>query len=302
MPLPRQDPDTSLINWSAERLEENWEPLAARLETLEGPQRRLALWLIVAEGLALFEYRLDDKIAGLRLLAFGLDSHYDDPSPQVIAYVLPEALKDNRRRLLGPLAVRGENGDVEHIELAVEPWELTLHAPLNLLYGTLCCWVRPKAGGEGVVTVSHAVASGRVYLDDGSVQQVLWYAPNCLDAAVADAPTGRNLSPLPAVVPGAGDAVHVMAKGGAQARTVKEVGQTYGTITAAIPHYFLIDRPLQNGDSGSLVRLSGGGGDALGLYVGSLATSGGARGLCQGLYQLDRLFTAAGQSSGLYEE
>ena len=301
MPLPPQDPAPSLIDFARERLGESWGPLGARLDMLEMPQRRLALWLIAAEALALVEYRLEDKIDGLRVLTFGVDDADRDPSPVVTAYVLPPALETNRRRVMPELPVPGENGDGVFIPVMPEPWDLTLHSRINLLYGTLGCWVKPKAGGEAIVTVRHAVASGRVHLDDGSVQHVLWYAPNCLDAAVAKGPSGRALAPLASAVPTVGDAVDVMAKGGAQARTVNHIGQTFGTVTAAVPHCFLLNQPLQSGDSGSLVRLHGRG-EALGLYVGALATSTGPRGFCQGLHQLDRLFSAARQSEGFYEE
>lgn len=298
MALPRQDPPSSLIDSAARQLEASWGPLADRLEMLEESTRRVALWLIVAEAVALFEYRLDQKIDGLKLLTFGVDSLDDDPSLRVTGYVLPQALEDNRRRVLGPLYLTSQDFDV--VDVTIEPWDLALHMPLNLRYATLGCWVK-HARGEGIVTVRHAVGRGHVHLDDGSVQPVLWYAPECLDAAVAAAPAGHALWTLPAKVPAVKDAVEVIAKGGTQRRRVAEVGQTYGTTTAAIPHGFLLDQPLQPGDSGSLVRLAGGGA-ALGLYVGSLATSTGARGFCQGLHQLDVLFTKAGHSSGLYEE
>jgi hypothetical protein len=84
-------------------------------------------------------------------------------------------------------------------------------------------------------------------------------------------------------------------------RTVDEIGQNFGTTDASIPHLFLLDRPLKLGDSGALVRLLGGG-SALGLYMGELATSTGPRGLCQGLHQLDALLTHDGFSRGFYEE
>jgi hypothetical protein len=72
-------------------------------------------------------------------------------------------------------------------------------------------------------------------------------------------------------------------------------------VTAAIPHYFLLDQALQPGDSGSLVRLANGG-EGLGLYIGELTTPSGLRGLCQGLDQLDTLFTRLGKGPGFYEE
>lgn len=287
-----------MIDSAARQLEASWDPLADRLETLEEPTRRLALWLIVAEAAALFEYRLDEKIDGLKLLTFGVDSLDDDPSLRVTAYVLPQAVEDNRNRVLGPLFLTSQES--EGIEVTIEPWDLALHMPLNLRYATLGCWVK-HARGDGIVTVRHAVARGMVHLDDGSVRSVMWYAPECLDAAVAAAPAGHALRTLPARVPVVLDAVDVIAKGGTQHRRVEKVGQTYGTTTAAIPHVFLLDQALQPGDSGSLVRLAGGGA-ALGLYVGSLATSTGAKGFCQGLHQLDVLFTRAGHSRGLYEE
>ncbi len=284
-----------------ERLGDSWGAVGIRLETLQGVQRRLALWLIAAEYLALAEYRLEDHIDGLQMLTFGVDEGDRDSSPRITAYVLPEAFADNEQRILPDLLVGGQDDEGLVIPVVPEPWELTLHAPLNLLYATLGCWVKPNAGGDGIVTVRHAVASHRVHLDDGSVQRVLWYAPGCLDAAVATAPCGRVLANLPTAVPMADDAVEVFTKRGAQARRVAHIGQTYGTFTSAIPHSFLLDRPLERGDSGSLVRLSGPR-EALGLYVGSLFTSRGPRGFCQGLDQIDRLFSAEGNSHGFYEE
>src|SRR6266545_6962926 len=132
MPLPQRDPYPSAIEFARERLAESWEPFAQRLDTLDGLQRSVALWLIAAEALALFEYRLEEKIDGLRLLAFGVDSFdLSDASLQITAYVMPTALDANLSRVLPQIAVRDEAGEVEYIDVVPEPWDLTLHQ-LNL--------------------------------------------------------------------------------------------------------------------------------------------------------------------------
>jgi hypothetical protein len=296
--MPRQPPARALLAYAAESLEEAWEPLVRRMQATEGLQRMLAAWLAAAEAMVR-ETQLAERIEGLRLLAFGADDD-EDPTPRIYAFVHPDAVEVAQAHA-EPLEVPALEGS-ESIELAVEPWELTLHAPLNLRYGTLACWVAPHAGGHGLVTARHAVPSnGQLTLNDGSLQHVLWHAPNCLDATVVSAPSGRTLSTLPCTVPLARDPVEVVAKGGTRSGRIHSVGPTYGTTTAAIPHVFLLDRPLRSGDSGSLVRHAGSG-EALGIYIGSLATRQGARGFCQGLHQLDRLFAANGLSSGFHTE
>jgi hypothetical protein len=300
MALPAQDPASWLLNLARERLWVQWEPIARRLDTLDDWQRRLAQWLIAAETYAILEEKLDERIDGLHLLAFGVSAAevYYDPTPQITAYVLPAALESSMEQVV-PLEVPGE-ATPEPIDMTVEAWDVALHAPLNLTYATLACWAKPTSGSHGLLTVRHAAPNGRVHLDDGTVEKVLWYAPNCLDAVVAGAPA-RALTALGVAVATAGDSVDVIVKGGPKQRVVKDVGQTFGTITAAIPHVLILDKPLQPGDSGSLVRLDGGG-DALGIYIGSLPTPSGARGLCQGLDQLDRLYTTSGRSGGFYLE
>jgi hypothetical protein len=300
MPVPEQDPASWLLALARERLEAQWGPIARRLETLDDWQRHLMLWLIATETYALLELSLDERIDGLHLLAFGVStaSVNGTPTPQITAYVMPSALESAMEQV-APVEVPGEAGP-EVIDMTAEAWDVALHAPLNLAYATLACWVKPTSGSHGVLTVRHAAPNGRVHLDDGTVSTVIWYAPNCLDAVVAAAPA-RALTPLPVAVPAAGDSVDVIVKGGSTRRMVKDVGQTFNTVTAAIPHVFILDNPLQPGDSGSLVRLAGAG-DALGIYIGKLPTPGGARGLCQGLDQLDRLYAASGWSGGFYVE
>jgi hypothetical protein len=302
MALPEQGPERGLVEFASSQLGDDWGPLAFRLETVDDRQRHLALWIIAIETMTR-EAEFNQMIDGLQLLAFGIDTSPEatDMSLVVTAYVLPEALEVARVQVAPGLLVPGED-HVERIRVRAEAWDLTLHARVDLRYGTLACWVKPVTGGDAILTVRHAVFSGGfVLLDDGSRQPVLWYAPNCLDAAVVSGPLGRALRPLPTAVPLQGDSVLVLTKRRGERRTVKYVGPTYGTTTAAIPHLFLLDQPLQSGDSGSLVRLTSAG-HALGIYIGALPTSRGMCGLCQGLHQLDRLFTNAGSSSGLYVE
>jgi hypothetical protein len=298
VPIPAGQPDRSLLGFAREQLGDGWRPVETRLEEATRERRRLTEWLLAAEVLAVIEFRLQDRVPGLKMLTFGTSG---DDDPQVTAHVLPQAVADNADLDPRAIPIRDADEHVVEVPIRVSRWELSLHTPVNLRYGTLCCWVKPTGGGHGLLTARHAVASDRLYLDDETVQPVLWYAPNCLDAAVAAAPDSHELTPLPSAVPLVGDDVEVRAKQTSQHRKITAVGQSYGTLTGAIPHVFLLDAPLSSGDSGSLVRLAGRR-SGLGLYLGSLSTAEGPRGFCQGLHQLDRLFAAAHTSDGFYEQ
>jgi hypothetical protein len=300
MPLPPYGPDSALVESAVSASLEDWRAFQIRLERLEGRRRQAALWLVALEGFAVLELGLAEGVPGLTLLSFAIEFEAAN-SLQMTAYVHPDAVEDSVERV-PEFRVPAEQGDALPVDVQFEPWVLTLHSPVNLRYGTLSCWVRTQCGDAGIVTARHAVdMTGHVYLDDGTAEGVLWYAPNCLDAAVTDAPSGRTLKGLPVTVPMSGDLVDVCTKGGPEVRSITGVGQTYGTVTGAIPHVFLLDRPFYPGDSGSLVRLSGEG-DALGIYLGALTTSKGDRGFCQGLTQLDHLFARDNLSIGFYEE
>lgn len=310
MPMPQSDPSPELLELGLGRIEDPLrEALQAQLSRLEEPQRRTVLWLIAAEGLGIAEYRLDET-KGLRMLAFGVKQSsrrrwraihrrrfFEEGSLKITVFLDPEHSYE------GPeaLQLEDERGSLEQIPIESETWELTPHYPVNLLYATLCCWVRPTAGGEGILTADHAVVGDSSYLDDGTASPLLWRAPGGLDAAVLDAQAGGGLTALPVRLPLQEDAVEVVTKVAAERRTISDVSQTYGTTTSAVPHTFLLDQPLQEGDSGSLVRHRNGG-YGLGLYIGELRTSEGPRGLCQGLFQLESLFRFEGHCEGFYKE
>lgn len=308
--MPQFDPSPELLELGLGRIEDPLrEALETRLSRLEEPQRRTVLWLIAAEGFGLVEYRLDDT-KGMRMLAFGVQRpprqrwraihprrFFEGSSLKVTAFLEPGY------SYKGPdaLQLEDERGSLEQIPIESETWELTPHNSVNLLYATLCCWVMPTAGGEGILTADHAVVGGSSYLEDGTTSPLLWRAPGGLDAAVLDAQTGGGLTALPVLLPLQEDPVEVATKAAAEQRVVSAVNQTYGTTTSAVPHTFLLDRPLQEGDSGSLVRHRNGG-HGLGLYIGELKTSEGPRGLCQGLFQLESLFHFEGHCEGFYKE
>lgn len=310
MPIPQFDPNPGLLELGLGRIEDPLrEVLQARLSELEEPQRRTVLWLVAAEGLGLAEYRLDET-QGLRMLAFGVTQpprgwrraiqprHFHKQGSLKVTVFL-----DPGYSYEGPdaLQLEDEHGGLEEIPIESETWMLTPHRPVNLLYATLCCWVMPTAGGEGILTADHAVVGDFSYLDDGTASPLLWRAPGGLDAAVLDAQAGGGLTALPVLLPLQEDTVEVVTKAAAAQRTISAVNQTYGTTTSAVPHTFLLDRPLQEGDSGSLVRHRNGG-HGLGLYIGALDTSEGPRGLCQGLFQLESLFRFEGHCEGFYKE
>jgi hypothetical protein len=297
MPVPEAEPNRSLLRFAEARIGEAWPSFQARITLLEERQLRLIAWLLAAEAMAA-EYHLEREISGLVHLMFGLAG--ETRSLRISAFVLPASFENAPPAGRSSVLVSDEFDRPVEVSIRVAPWELTQHSPINLRYATLACWVKPAAGGEGLLTVRHAARQGIVDLDDGRAAPVLWYAPECLDAVVAEEPSSEPLSALATVVAVAEDSVEAVTKRGPEWRTVSDIGQSFGTSTAALPHYFLLDQPLQPGDSGSLVRLSGQG-FGLGLYIGSLATPEGPRGLCQGLDQLGRLFRLEGRSSGFYE-
>jgi hypothetical protein len=310
VPMPQFDPSPDLLELGLSRIEDPFrEVLLAQLSQLEEPQRRTVLWLVAAEGLVLAEYRLDET-KGLRMLAFGVKQpprrrwrsihprhFFEERSLNITVFLAPGYSYE------GPDALRleDERGSPEQIPIESETWELILHNSVNLLYATVCCWVMPTTGGEAILTADHAVVGESSYLDDGTVSPLLWRAPGGLDAAVLDAQAGGILTALPVLPPLQEDAVEVVTKAAAARRAVSAVNQTYGTTTSAVPHTFLLDRPLQDGDSGSLVRHRTGG-HGVGLYIGELNTSEGPRGLCQGLFQLESLFRFEGHCEGFYKE
>ena len=298
MPLPKQDPDPDLVRQAEAQLEESWPLYEERLERMEARQHRFTLWALASEVMAA-EYRLPERIPGLATLMFGEDP--ESGSLIVLAAVSPAALGLDRARAEDiTLTVFDDRNQGVEVPVYPVPFLVTPHR-VDLLYATLTCWVRPLPGGSGILTARHASGSGVVHLDDGNVRPVLWYAPECLDALVAEGAPVQALEELAVSIAAQGDAVEAITKRGPEPRVVSEIGQAFGTTTAAIPHYFLTDTPLRPGDSGSLLRLRAGG-PGVGLYIGELTTPLGARGLCQSLHQLDRLFQKHGYSTGFYEE
>lgn len=267
-------------------------------------ERRVALWLLVAEQRVFDVLLVEGRIPGLQMLFLGVAGYGEERSLRATVYLLPAALPgwtpeaDDYRTVI---YASDDAGEREPIEVVSAPWDLTLHASVGLTYATLSCWMR-RAGDDLLVSVRHAVAEGYLDLDDGSAAPVVWVAPNCLDAAAALGP--GPLAPIPLAVgwPMALPKVEALTKAGAVDCWVKERGRTYGTITAANPHLFVLDRPLVPGDSGSLIRVAEGG-PALGIYIGSLKTPDGPAGLCQGLHQVQRLAEEEREGfEGFYEE
>lgn len=308
--MPQFDPSPELVELGLSRIEGPIrEALQGQLSRLTGRQRRTVLWLIAAEGLGLAEYGLD-KTKGLRMLAFGIKHPPRDRWRALRSRLL--RVESSLRIMIfldpgcsyeGPdaLQLEDERGGEERIPIERALWMLTPHAPVNLLNATLCCWVMPTPGGEGILTANHAVVDGFSYLDDGTPSSLLWRAPGGLDAAVLDAQASGALTSLPVLLPLQEDAVEVVTKTAVKQRAISDVNQTYGTTTSAVPHTFLLDRPLEEGDSGSLVRYLYGG-HGVGLYVGELKTPEGPRGLCQGLFQLEFLFRFEDRCEGFYKE
>lgn len=187
--MPQFDPAPELLELGLGRIEVPLrESLQAQLSRLEEPQRRTVLWLIAAEGLGLAEYRLSET-KGLRMLAFGVKQPPMDRWRAIRSRLFREESSLKITIFLEPgcayegpnaLQLEDERGGEQRIPIEHETWVLTPHSSVNLLNATLCCWVVPIAGGEGILTADHAVVNNFSYLDDGTPSSLLWRAPGGL--------------------------------------------------------------------------------------------------------------------------
>lgn len=229
-----------------------------------GTERRRARWAAAAEAAALGEYRLDQVIGGLRMLAFGRATR--EAPVTVVAYVARPAYAELRGRSLPALEARTSTGETARLPLAVEPFDLAVHTPFNPSYATLGCWIDEAPDRGTVLAAGHALGADRaVHRRRGAPRPLPWYAPGgCLDLPE---------DPLP------GDRVDVFTSRGAKPRRIDATGRMDGSAGVLGGRVFVLDAPLEAGDAGSLVRPAGAGA-ALGVYLGALTTSAGALGLC----------------------
>jgi hypothetical protein len=292
VPLPAQDPSESVLDWAYARFEAGER--RQELQQLPPDIRRINEWIIAAEALALAEYRLPERLPGFFSLFVGLQAGPEDQSIVALAFVREQAPSPEGQIPLN-LEVPGTES-TELIPVIVPEWDLVLHQSPDAAFGTRTCFVA-GVGQAAFLTARHVVVrtslGSFVHLDDGTTAPLLRHAPECLDASIVAAP-GAGHAPLSTSRPAAQTWVSVRTKSGGQSRQIDQLSHSFGTTTAAVPHLFTLDRPLKPGDSGSLVvdQRSGAG---VGLYVGELKTPGGPVGLCQGLFQLETLFSPAGK-------
>lgn len=216
------------------------------------PLARMDWWLMRRATAGLLERGVDPE--GRRFgVTVDLPGFYPPIAPTTLTLRLPRLGRD--------------------LPLLVTRARLDLHGCVHPANATTSCYAQ-RDGTVGVVTAGHAVegltSRARVPLDSGRSGALIRSGYRPIDAAfiaVPDPPPA--LEPLPLVrFPTAGDELLVGTRQSAVPRTVVDVGLTQlDPRFRDYPLNFLIDRPFEQGDSGSLVTLLSG--EAIGIYVGA---------------------------------
>lgn len=181
----------------------------------------------------------------------------------------------------------------ESFPIAIRQSEIDLHLD-HPCGATSACWAQCRSTSLwGILTAGHAVGGSRpgraVPLATGGTGTLLRSHFQPVDAAFVVVPAPSiMLTPLSVVsFPSVGMGVTIECQGGPSHRTIVEVMNNCGVLhTRAMGILVYLDTPANPGDSGALVRVAGG--DAVGLYKGSMKLPGPAknyRGLAQNFEQ-----------------
>ncbi len=231
---------------------------------------------MLTENLAEVSFGLFDKVSEATGLGIIIDvPNWPGGSFVIVGYLVFPRLNNQKF----PLAIRQSDVDL-HV---AHP------------YGaTSACWAQCNQNSSvwGVLTAGHAVSTrpgGSVPMAVGSAASVArtYYQP--VDAAFVKtaAPPGAPAQLGVMSFPALSMPATVHCQRGGMARTVVEVTSNCGvTHTRRIGMRIYLDQPENAGDSGALVTVAGG--DAIGIYTGSLNVPGapsGVRGHAQNFEQ-----------------